>query len=192
MSAEAAHVEKASLAKVSQKIKQEKRRRRHDHAIEYLNITPMLDMMTIILVFLLKSLSSSAANIPQDKNLHLPTSVSTEAPSGAPQVIVSKASITTVLNARPSTVSLQADLTVDGSLKRGGSTGFVINPLAAALRDQFQAGEKQARQMNQPFEKTLAIVADEMIPVRTIYEVMATAGSVGFTKFSLLVLKSKG
>ena len=39
--------------------------------IDFLNITAMLDLMTIILVFLLKSLCASSASIPQSKDLDL-------------------------------------------------------------------------------------------------------------------------
>jgi len=42
--------------------------------ITSLNITPMMDMMTIILVFLLKSFTSSAMLVNQDQNMLLPTS----------------------------------------------------------------------------------------------------------------------
>src|SRR6478609_11114182 len=42
--------------------------------IKDLNITPMMDMMTIILVFLLKSFTSSASTITFDSNLQIPKS----------------------------------------------------------------------------------------------------------------------
>ena len=38
---------------------------RKEPEINFLNITAMLDMMTIILVFLLKSMGESSASIPQ-------------------------------------------------------------------------------------------------------------------------------
>ena len=42
--------------------------------IKDLNITPMMDMMTIILVFLLKSFSSTTSTITFDQNLQVPKS----------------------------------------------------------------------------------------------------------------------
>jgi biopolymer transport protein ExbD len=44
--------------------------------ITSLNITPMMDMMTIILVFLLKTFTSSALLVSQDQNMMLPSSTS--------------------------------------------------------------------------------------------------------------------
>ena len=59
------------------------RRNAHEPEINFLNITAMLDIMTIILVFLLKSLGESSAAIPQSDDLRLPTSiVTTRAASG--------------------------------------------------------------------------------------------------------------
>ena len=40
----------------------------------YLNITPMMDMMTILLVFLLKQFSVQAAAASMSEGLQLPTS----------------------------------------------------------------------------------------------------------------------
>src|SRR3954462_4884700 len=43
--------------------------------IKDLNITPMMDMMTIILVFLLKTFTASSAIVPQDANMSLAPSM---------------------------------------------------------------------------------------------------------------------
>src|SRR5262249_1378925 len=86
--------EKASVLDVKRALVRANRRHRGDPEVNYLNITPMLDMMTIILVFLLKSLASSAGNIPQSDDLRLPHSTSDVDPSGALQVIVSRVSVT--------------------------------------------------------------------------------------------------
>ena len=51
-----------------------KRRVPEGEDIAYLNITPMMDMMTIILVFFLKSFSVSVENIQLSDDLMLPAS----------------------------------------------------------------------------------------------------------------------
>ena len=50
------------------------RRNAHEQEVNFLNITAMLDIMTIILVFLLKTLADSSSAIPQSDDLHLPAS----------------------------------------------------------------------------------------------------------------------
>ena len=85
---DAAHP-KASMLQVKREISRKTRRRQQEHVAEELNIVAMMDMMTIILVFLLKSLSSSPANVPQSDDLRLPHSTVNTSPSQALQVIVS-------------------------------------------------------------------------------------------------------
>src|SRR6516162_8170523 len=58
--------------------------------IKDLNITPMMDMMTIILVFLLKSFSSSTSTITFDQNLQVPKSVTQLKPRLAVTVTLTK------------------------------------------------------------------------------------------------------
>jgi biopolymer transport protein ExbD len=77
----------------SREISRKTRRAGQSTSSEDLNVVPMMDMMTIILVFLLKSLSSSSANIPQGDDLRLPHSTVNTNPSQALQVIVSRVSI---------------------------------------------------------------------------------------------------
>ena len=56
---------KASVVRYKAALRKSIRRNAKEHEIDFLNITAMLDLMTIILVFLLKSVSSSSASIPQ-------------------------------------------------------------------------------------------------------------------------------
>jgi biopolymer transport protein ExbD len=57
------------------------RRNAHEQEVNFLNITAMLDIMTIILVFLLKTLGESSAAVPQSDDLRLPASIMKQAPA---------------------------------------------------------------------------------------------------------------
>src|SRR3954462_10263525 len=116
-----AHAEKASMLAVLREVNRRKRKHVHEGIGEELNVVPMMDMMTIILVFLLKSISSSSANIPQGDDLRLPHSTINTAPTNALQVIVSRVSIS--VNGRFVT-SLRNGY-VDPSQIRGGGTGLL-------------------------------------------------------------------
>ncbi len=183
---EAAHP-KASILEVKREIARKTRARREEHVAEELNIVAMMDMMTIILVFLLKSLSSSPANVPQSEDLRLPHSTVDTAPSNAMQVMVSRVSIS--VNGR-FIASLRNGF-VDPSLKRGGGTGLVINPLSSEMRDRAQEARAGAERVGQRFRGDIAIIADHRTPSRTIFEVLYTCGQSGFSNFQLLVLKSR-
>src|SRR5580692_5607482 len=54
-----------------------------------LQITSMIDMFTIILVFLLKSYASSSVEIAVNQNVRLPSSTASQAPVEALKLIVS-------------------------------------------------------------------------------------------------------
>ena len=71
---------KASIAKYKAALRKAIRKNAHDQEVNFLNITAMLDMMTIILVFLLKSMSSSSASLPQSADLTIPRASSRPRP----------------------------------------------------------------------------------------------------------------
>ncbi len=184
-----AHAEKASMVALLREVNRRKRRNKTEHVDEGLNVVPMMDMMTIILVFLLKSLSASSANIPQGDDLRLPHSSINTAPSNALQVIVSRVSI--AVNGR--FVAALRNGFVDPAMKRGGSNGLLINPLADNMRDQLQVQQAMAtRANNGPFRGEVAIIADQGLPSRTVFEVLYTCAQAGFADFRLLVLKGRG
>src|SRR5690242_8395114 len=83
-----------SIVKYKAALRKSIRKNAREPEIDFLNITAMLDLMTIILVFLLKSLSASSASIPQSKDLSLPDSIiTTEAAQEGVVIVVSKTQI---------------------------------------------------------------------------------------------------
>src|SRR5215470_4479961 len=81
----------ASMATYKRVLRKEIKRRAREPEIDFLNITAMLDMMTIILVFLLKSMSAQSASLPQNQDLTIPKSVlTTEASQDGVAVLISK------------------------------------------------------------------------------------------------------
>src|ERR1700733_10423177 len=84
----------ASMVTYKRLLRKEIRRRAIEPEINFLNITAMMDMMTIILVFLLKSMSQSTAAIPQSTDLTVPKSIlTTEASQEGLAVLISKTHI---------------------------------------------------------------------------------------------------
>ena len=84
----------ASVVRYKAALRKAIRRNHRDPEIDFLNITAMLDLMTIILVFMLKSVGASSASIPQSKDLTLPRSVMQGEPSQeGVTVVISKSQI---------------------------------------------------------------------------------------------------
>src|SRR5512141_303492 len=74
--------------------KQRRAARERASEIRELNITAMMDMMTIILVFLLKSYTASALSVQQSKDLVIPSTTSAGKPQDNVNVTVSLAEVT--------------------------------------------------------------------------------------------------
>jgi len=94
----------------------------------------MLDMMTIILVFLLKSMAASTAAIPQSKDLTMPKStLTTESTEEGLAVMVSKTEIIVDDN-KVCPVPPDATHGIEGKYKRSGANDLYIVPLANAVQ----------------------------------------------------------
>src|SRR5471030_1842370 len=110
----------ASMATYKRMLRKEIKKRRVEPEINFLNITAMMDMMTIILVFLLKTMSASSASMPQSNDLQMPKSIlTTEASQEGVAVLISKSHIVVDDNI---VCPVPADPThgIEGKYKRSG------------------------------------------------------------------------
>jgi biopolymer transport protein ExbD len=185
---------RASVVRYKAALRKAIRRNRREPEIDFLNITAMLDLMTIILVFLLKSVGSSAASIPQSKDLTLPKSVMQAEPSQeGVVVIVSKSQILvgedpTPIVMLPNREQL-AQSGVDAKYKRSGPNDLYIVPLANALSHARETDKAiRAAKGLDPSSSEAIIVADATTPYRLLIEVLFTLGQSEFGKYHLMVL----
>ena len=156
--------------------------------IKDLNITPMMDMMTIILVFLLKSFSSSTSTITFDQNLQVPKSFTELKPKLAVTVTVTKK---VILVEGDAVAPINAGR-VDPAVKRDGENGYYITPLVEILEKHARREKKVAEMTGQKFEGQLMLVADQTTPYRLLTEVIYSCGQAEYANYRLLVLKAKG
>lgn len=188
---------RASVVRYKAALRKAIRRNKREPEIDFLNITAMLDLMTIILVFMLKSIGSSSASIPQSNDLALPKSVMQDEPSQeGVVVIISKSQI--LVGDDPSPIVLLpsreqiAQTGVDVKYKRSGPNDLYIVPLANALshaRDTDKA-IRTAKGLD-PSSSEAIIVADSSTPYRLLIEVLFTLGQSEFGKYHLMILSSK-
>lgn len=180
----------ASMAIYKRELRKEIRRKKIEPEINFLNITAMLDMMTIILVFLLKSMASQTASIPQSADLTIPKSIlTTEASQEGVAVLVSKSWIV-VDDAQVIPVPADATHGVEGKYKRNGPNDLYITELANRLqnwRDRDKAIRAQTGKDTSGSEAIL--IADRDTPYRLLVEVLFTLGQTEFNKFHLMVLQ---
>ena len=155
--------------------------------IKDLNITPMMDMMTIILVFLLKTFSSSTSTITFDQNLQVPKSITQLKPKEAVSVTITKK----IVLVEGDAIAPINNGKVDPAVKRDGENGYYITPLVDLLEKHARKEKKVAELTGNPWEAQLMLVADQTTPYRLLTEVLYSCGQAGYGNYRLLVLKSR-
>jgi biopolymer transport protein ExbD len=187
----------ASTTRYKAALRKSIRKNKREPEVDFLNITAMLDLMTIILVFLLKSVASSSASIPQSTDLTLPASMMQGEPSQEGVVVViSKSQILVGEDPNPVVVlgarELVATQGVDAKHKRSGPTDLFIVPLANALQHARETDKAiRAAKGLDPATSEAVIVADATTPYRLLIEVLFTLGQSEFGKYHLMVLSGK-
>jgi biopolymer transport protein ExbD len=151
-----------------------------------LNIYPMMDMMTILLVFMIMQFASGAAEIVQTDELRLPTSTSQVDAAQALSIVISNSEV--VVEGQH--VIALRNGKVDPSLKQGGGTGWLITPLFNGLKQHRDRLKMIAsRNPQRPFRGEVRVIADKRTPFRTLGEVIYTLGQAEFGALRFIVLK---
>lgn len=156
--------------------------------IRHINIMPMMDIMTILLVAMIFQASQAAAfSVSQ---VDLPGSVSMEkVPEGAVTLTIAPEAI--LVEGRPVVNVKNGD--VDASEKKGGALGIQVPKLTrflAILRSD-QENEIRAKGKEPPVKPELLIIADKMTPYKLLFQVIASARAddAGYRRFRLIVLE---
>jgi biopolymer transport protein ExbD len=152
-----------------------------------LNIYPMMDMMTILLVFLIMSFASGGAEVVQSEELQIPVSTSKVEAAEALSIVISSSEV--VLEGKR-VLSLRNGR-VDPSLKQGGGNGWLITPLFNSLkqhRDRLKT--IAARNPQRAFRGEVRVVADRRTPFRTLGEVIYSLGQAEFGALRFIVLQA--
>ena len=185
---EAVHEEKLGPVAIKRLIRKKIRRNAEDPEINFLNITAMMDMMTIILEYLLKQFAVSSTAVASDEitlpysTSQLPMKQAVNVTITKNQILVENVGIVTLRNGQ-----------VDPSDKQGGANSYLVTPLLTAMgqhRDRLKA--IGARNSTRPFEGEVTIQADKSVPYRLLTEVLYTVGQAEFGRYRLVVLKRGG
>jgi biopolymer transport protein ExbD len=150
----------------------------------------MMDMMTILLVFLIMQLAAAQADVIPSADLEIPWSTMRSEPLEALAVQVSRTAISVD---GVEVVRLRENGLVDPGDKVSGTHGFLIRRLDEVLhrhreRAQLIAAANPAR----PFRGEVRIVADRRTPYRTVSEVVYTLGRSEYDALRFVVLQRGG
>jgi biopolymer transport protein ExbD len=171
--------------------RQQRRRRRGAAAlgqVTELNIVAMMDMMTILLVFLLKSYQASSTSVNMSDELKLPVSTTQVQPQDNINVTVSMNGVT--VNDR---LAVKAENGVlPAAVKQDGrADAFYVSAVYDALKREVDK-QKYVAQYNPraPFMGRVNVIADRRVPYRTLMEVLYTAGQAELGEYKFMVLKN--
>lgn len=151
-----------------------------------LNITSMMDMFTIILLFLLMSFSTSPELVNQSDELILPASTQVDPPEASTSITVSTAAI--LVNDEVIVEVDEKSWTVP--MKTLMNAGRGIAPLHQALQAAFEKGKKWEKASGRPFIPELLIKAHKDMDYTLLQKVLHSGATAGFSGYRLLVMQS--
>jgi biopolymer transport protein ExbD len=161
-----------------------RRKRDHHDDVTYLNITPMLDLMTILLVFLIKSFAASASNV-NVANLVLPHSSTKLEIQEALQLMITPDEI--LLDQKVITKLDNGQILLEDLPE--GPNGYLIKPLYDVLESRADYFKKIQEFGGTQFVGKIAVIADKKTSYKTLFKVLYTAGRAEFGYFKLFVQK---
>ncbi len=160
-----------------------KRRKEREAAgeIKELNITAMMDMMTIILVFLLKSYASSSVTMASSDEVRLPLSTTRLTPKDTVSVTITPRQV--LVGEKPRAVI------ENGKFRAGDLNGRTVLPLDDAFRKEVEKLKKIEERGGAKFSRELTVVGDRRTPYDILMTVLYTAGQNELENFRFIVVK---
>lgn len=155
-----------------------KRRKKHGDAVEGLNLTAMMDMMTIILVFLIKQYASAAENVPLSAVLQPPVSTIKDNIEATTSVFITKEEI--MVEQKPVLKLKSWQIVAENPAQ-------ALTPFNDALKSragQLQLIEKRG---GAPFDHKVMFVVDQDVPYELLTTVMSACQREGFYDYRMIV-----
>ena len=147
------------------------------------SLTSMMDMMTIILVFMIKNIDAEGQLVTQAENLILPVSTSRVQPK--------EVSLTVIVDNNYVLVDNGKVITTEEVLKQ---EDLLITSVDSVLKERRQTEQEHALKMGLPADEAGNIIVqiDKNIPYDAMYKVMATCGFAGYTNIAFAVNMKNG
>jgi hypothetical protein len=161
-------------------------------------LASMMDMMTIILLFLLKSYSTTGVLVAQVDDMELPNSTVKTNPRAALSIVVDSGALSQIPGVYIEEEGRRKDLLDEGvDLLTVPSGEAAMNPdamilggLEVFLNEKADEARELERQYGVPFEGEITIQADAFVPYNSILKVLATCGSAGYNMTEFVVVKT--
>jgi len=158
------------------------RRRSRNTGVVKLNITSMIDMFTLMVVFLIKNYSSQGQLVTPATGLVLPTSTVESIAKEALSIMVSS-----------NTIMVENEIVIDPSQYESimKQKDFLIDSLFNVLKRHCDEAKKSAELFKTEFSGKISIQGDVEIPYNILTRVMYTCGQAGFPTMNLVVYRQE-
>lgn len=140
-----------------------------------LNLTSLVDMLTILVVFLLQLFSASGELLTIQKNIKLPDAKNFKDLEGAPIIAVSADSVTLDGRVVASTEQLKKDESADWKI-------VDLHDQLVTLKNNFKLLHP-----SDPFTGMVNVQADKSVDFKVIKKVMYTCGQAGYANVNFAV-----
>ncbi len=164
--------------------RKKRKEREAEGEIKELNITAMMDIMTIILVFLIKSYTASSVTITPSEDIRPPLSSTRLTP---------KDTIAITVTPRHIMVGDKVKATLEKNMQPRADEmqGKLILPVDAALKKEVEKLKYIAeRNPSAPFMHEVSIIGDRKIPYEVLSSVLYTAGQNELENFRFVVIST--
>jgi biopolymer transport protein ExbD len=157
-----------------------RRGRKRGNATVKLNITSMIDMFTLMVVFLLQNYSAQGQLVTPAEGLRLPKSSVEKMAKEALNVKVSQ-----------KTIMVENAIVIDQDdyKKLLSQKDFMIDPLFKVLGKYSAEAKKSAEMFKTEFSGKISIQGDVEIPYNILTRVMYTCGQAGYPNMNLIVYR---
>lgn len=161
--------------RTSRRIERMKRNKRNRRWASKLNLTPLMDVFTVLVFFLMVN-SATVETLQQPKEIKLPESVVEAKPRETVVIFVGKDQV--LVQGQP--VARIADIAASGNVQ--------IEPIRVRLEELSQSVIGLSTQAVAESQE-VTVLADKSVPFHVLKKIMATCTGEGYTRVSLAVVQ---
>ncbi|MCA9714851.1 MAG: biopolymer transporter ExbD [Myxococcales bacterium] len=150
-----------------------------------LGMTSLMDIVSIIVVYLLKSYASDPVVINPTAGQKIPMSAADASLTEGMPLFVAPSGIT--FNDKK-----LVTLTPDGDIDPAMVENHLIGPLYDAMAEEVDKAKQMAENQNREWEGRLILVGDQRLKFSALVDIMYTAGRAEFTQYAFCVIRRNG
>ena len=162
--------------------RKKRKEREAEGEIKELNITAMMDIMTIILVFLIKSYATSSITTTSSEDIRPPISTTRLTPKDTVSITITRKHILVGDKVKATLVNQEID--------RRDLSGRLIVPVDQVLKKEVEKLKLIAeRNPGAPFTHELSVIGDKSVPYDLLLTVLYTAGQNELQNYRFVVVQ---